>query len=1288
MEEDQTALKTLEVSHSVDGRGAEKSKSLNHNRSISTPIIVKDEVESHTAPASPESTRSESINSSRHTLGSRLSLHKKKSSGSVSRVSSKHALDLKSVLIQNDNFFGPTLNAGSNSSLKHERSLSIASIATSANDSIEDSGESEEESAYEEEEDKYLEEVDNAKFGTISRLKKTLKGEEYTIYVMAIRCFLHPFIGREERRHSGRWFEKVFGSNAASADSMSRAEFKQFRHGFVASTRNRLSSHKINDKIVVKTLRIFIDRLQSDWSELLSKGKGSLEDFSLMYKEVLRMEMMRLEGNIDKRLMGARMKSFDEIVKECKPESMVTRHASDQGPDGKKKVVFEGREFLLGKVFDISPQEHHEIVSREMRINEPQVIADELRRREAMLDNHAFYTSETFVHKTAAFIKWKKNEEESISKLMQTLGIEEEESEDEKEEQVESNGVEDLGGVLKITVVQARNLTGKDKSGTSDPYCIVECNGEKMRTSTVSTSLNPSWREVCDFEFSPPTPDSFTFKISIWDEDEVQEMVGDFLKKFRLHKDDFLGQLTLTEKRCDMTKFAIERWYKLEKRSKRSNISGDVFLKIQFVKKSAPVKTDDLLKTNESQVARRKSMDMFMQAPDYHSFFKTLTQKIVNYELSKMSAKKKKRGTVLRISPEFLHLFDEFGLRYGVGSLFRSLCVFEIISQKYVEHELGVFSLSYAFSEVNDVINQGGVRWTRVEQSTLAEVLDKLEKHLLRQISQYKDYFPFSTPPGHLQQTIKCLWMIYSNPVFRERFPYAKSVETVVKGCIKNSCTDLYTRCSAMSIPFAKESPQEEFSKKLKTLVEMILREIEADAIYFRKDFKYRGDTMSFYVDIVGESASSFGWLIGADIDGEMVSLFRNKYNPEVLSIYRTLKEYNDKNRSFVAQREDFTGFPLTEIFAPYIIDMLQQTHTRSLNWVKRAFSQDEFKKTSDTELHSSSVVDMFCLFYQTYDLIMGLDWDDEEQRQLFYEIEANTAYSCTEYYLRLSKEEAEKYVTEMLASRNKKDPFYLTDELCVRLNNLEVSKQQFFDLFNHIKYGRQSRLTLEQIVEDRKRSMNELSTQTVYPKYVTKFLKIIEFVNISRMSLGSLLLKNLSNVMNETFTHLSGGDSNAFTKLFKRSSKEDELDAGSIMRGLLNFVTVSFSSNVKSLYPETFQLLLQVAWTKCMDSVENCLIKKPCKGTVYYGLIMQGMDLFLTELDHLGFDRKKQEDLNSSLERYAILEEVIEILKTGNTDSLLSLYTFHKTDSSVHFLRELCLNHSDKRVKEYVKRN
>jgi hypothetical protein len=63
-------------------------------------------------------------------------------------------------------------------------------------------------------------------------------------------------------------------------------------------------------------------------------------------------------------------------------------------------------------------REHMEIYTREKRLHSNEILADELRLRLATLDVNPFYNKDTFVHKTAAFLRWKEQETENINLML------------------------------------------------------------------------------------------------------------------------------------------------------------------------------------------------------------------------------------------------------------------------------------------------------------------------------------------------------------------------------------------------------------------------------------------------------------------------------------------------------------------------------------------------------------------------------------------------------------------------------------------------------------------------------------------------------------------------------------------------------------------------------------------------------------------------------------------------------------------------------------------------------
>jgi len=76
-------------------------------------------------------------------------------------------------------------------------------------------------------------------------------------------------------------------------------------------------------------------------------------------------------------------------------------------------------------------------------------------------------------------------------------------------------------GVLKVKVLNGRQLQNRETFQTSDPYCMLEMGEKSAKTKHVSSNLNPDWNE--DFEFETAGADVLT--LSIWDKNSIKKDV-------------------------------------------------------------------------------------------------------------------------------------------------------------------------------------------------------------------------------------------------------------------------------------------------------------------------------------------------------------------------------------------------------------------------------------------------------------------------------------------------------------------------------------------------------------------------------------------------------------------------------------------------------------------------------------------------------------------------------------------------------------------------------------------
>lgn len=58
---------------------------------------------------------------------------------------------------------------------------------------------------------------------------------------------------------------------------------------------------------------------------------------------------------------------------------------------------------------------------------------------------------------------------------------------------------------VQVTVLQARGLRIKGKSGTNDAYAVMQVGKEKYQTSVVEKSVAPVWKEEAAFDLPPPS---------------------------------------------------------------------------------------------------------------------------------------------------------------------------------------------------------------------------------------------------------------------------------------------------------------------------------------------------------------------------------------------------------------------------------------------------------------------------------------------------------------------------------------------------------------------------------------------------------------------------------------------------------------------------------------------------------------------------------------------------------------------------------------------------------------
>eukprot|EP01127_Copromyxa_protea_P005289 TRINITY_DN15239_c0_g1_i1.p1 TRINITY_DN15239_c0_g1~~TRINITY_DN15239_c0_g1_i1.p1 ORF type:complete len:462 (+),score=82.39 TRINITY_DN15239_c0_g1_i1:11-1396(+) len=121
---------------------------------------------------------------------------------------------------------------------------------------------------------------------------------------------------------------------------------------------------------------------------------------------------------------------------------------------------------------------------------------------------------------------------------------------------------------ITLTLIGARSLAPRDLSGKSDPYVVITTGEDVLRSSTITSTLDPNWNET------------FTIKYR----DDRTKICFDLFDWDRIGKDEFLGHFSIDVKLLPPN-LEIDRWFPLsyepsKATTRGARVTGSVHMKI------------------------------------------------------------------------------------------------------------------------------------------------------------------------------------------------------------------------------------------------------------------------------------------------------------------------------------------------------------------------------------------------------------------------------------------------------------------------------------------------------------------------------------------------------------------------------------------------------------------------------------------------------------------------------------------------------------------------------------